>query len=241
MAFRSACNPLNDAPYILAPVDSHLKERLVGAAVLVAAAVILIPEMLSGPAEQDTAVVGAERVVAEGGVKTYTIDLGNRARSGADDSSEPDEPAAGAVVEAAAPPPEASPAADTDKPAAARVASSPPPKPAPVSQPAPADAKVPEPTTPTAAKEVSGPSRPAGVQNLPWAVQVGSFASQATAERLSQDLQRRGYPSFVVPFKPGAQTLYRVRVGPMEDRKAADATVQKLKREGTGATVVANS
>jgi cell division septation protein DedD len=71
-------------------------------------------------------------------------------------------------------------------------------------------------------------------------VQIGSFAKQTTADKLSQDLKRRGYASFVVPFKTGAQTLYRVRVGPMTERGEADAILQKLKREGTAATVVAN-
>ena len=71
-------------------------------------------------------------------------------------------------------------------------------------------------------------------------VQVGSFSRQETADKLSQDLKQRGYASFVVPYKPGAQTLYRVRVGPMQERREADTVMQKLKREGTSATVVAN-
>lgn len=237
---------MNAATYILARVDSHLKERLVGAAVLVAAAVILIPEMLSGPAERDAEQAGVERVAGDGGVKTYTIDLGSRARSGADQAATT--PPAEAIIETPAPPPET----ETEPATAAETTATKATAPATAAQVAetapvvPTQVVPPVPTAPAVAAQSPTRAAPAATartaanQNQGWAVQVGSFASQATAERLSEDLKRRGYPSFVVPFRPGAQTLYRVRIGPMQDRNEADATVQKLKREGTGATVVAN-
>jgi DedD protein len=222
-------------------VDTHLKERLVGAAVLVAAAVILIPEMLSGPSGRDAAPAGGTRTAEEGGVRTYTIDLGERARSGANEPAPAEAGTVTAVEETRAPPPEVeqerSVPAVTESvvsaPAAGAMQQS-----APAEQPV-AVAKAPPPSTPPPAAEAPA-SRPSGEKNLPWVVQIGSFARQATADTLSQDLKRRGYASFVVPFKPGAQTLYRVRVGPMRERSEADAIVQKLKREGTAATVVAN-
>lgn len=227
-------------------MDTHLKERLVGAAVLVAVAVILIPEMLSGPSGRDAAPAGSARTAEDGGVRTYTIDLGERARSGANEPALPDAGATAAVEETPAPPPEvepptsvpavapATPESITNAPAV--VAST---EPTPAERPAPA-VKAPSASPPARAPEAAVAARPPGGQNLPWVVQIGSFAKQDTADRLSQDLKRRGYASFVVPFKPGAQTLYRVRVGPMRERSEADAIVQKLKREGTAATVVAN-
>lgn len=244
MAFRSAVARLIDAPYILAAVDTHLKERLVGAAVLVVVAVILIPEMLSGPSDRKTEGAAGSPAAQDGGVKTYTIDLGARARSGANDAV-PAEVDPAAVAETPAPPPEippedGSPAAapETDK---ALVAKAPPATPVPEPPPVerPAAVKPPQAAT-SPVPEVPAATRPSG-QGSPWVVQVGSFARQATADKLSQDLKRRGYASFVVPFKTGGQTLYRVRVGPMKERGDADAIVQKLKRDGTAATVVANS
>jgi DedD protein len=56
-------------------VDRYLKERLVGAAVLVAAATILIPEMLSGPHDSSGVVQESSASSDSTGVKTYTIDL----------------------------------------------------------------------------------------------------------------------------------------------------------------------
>jgi len=229
-------------------VDTHLKERLVGAAVLVAVAVILIPELLSGPSDRKADAAGGDRVAEEGGVRTYTIDLGQRARSGANEAV-PTEVVVAAVEETPAPPPEVPPEASllvaAPAPEQQSVAKSPAagvvPEPPPVERPvAVAKAQQASPPPTVGGQETPVTARSSGVQNQPWVVQVGSFAKQATADKLSQDLKRRGYASFVVPFKPGAQTLYRVRVGPMRERGEADAIVQKLKREGTAAKVVAN-
>ncbi len=217
-----------------------------GAAVLVAVAVILIPEMLSGPSGSDAAPAGAARTAEEGGVRTYTIDLGERARSGANEAVPFEAGNTAAVEETPVPPPEVEqqPNVPAVAPATAvplanvpAVVASTEPTPAERSV---APVKAPPASTPAPVPEAAATVRPSGGQNLPWVVQIGSFARQDTADRLSQDLKRRGYASFVVPFKPGAQTLYRVRVGPMRERTEADAIVQKLKREGTAATVVAN-
>ena len=75
-------------------MERIVKERLVGAAVLMAAAIILIPEMLSGPDREPQAQPPAQSR-SDAPIKTYTIDLSH--------SSE--QPPA-AVVENRAPPPE---------------------------------------------------------------------------------------------------------------------------------------
>lgn len=187
-----------------------------GAAVLVVIGVLLIPELLSGP---KLPAETAGQVTDESGVRRYTIDLARR--SDVEAPGPVAEPAPAAVVEQAPPAePEAPPVAE---PAEA------PPEPARVTE---TQAQPAAPAVPVAA--VPAP-------RLPWAVQVGSFSAQATAERVSNELKARGYESFVVPFRTGTQTLYRVRIGPMPDRESADATVQKLRREGTGATVVSSS
>ena len=55
-------------------MERKVKERLVGAAVLMAAAVILIPEMLSGPDRESHAEQPAQSR-SDAPIKTYTIDL----------------------------------------------------------------------------------------------------------------------------------------------------------------------
>jgi len=56
-----------------------------------------------------------------------------------------------------------------------------------------------------------------------WAVQVGSFSDRANADRLVEDLLAARYPAFQEQTEVGGKTLYRVRVGPEEDRGLADA------------------
>jgi DedD protein len=244
VAYGPVDAPVTRPTYILGTVDTHLKERLVGAAVLVAAAVILIPEMLSGPSARSPE--PAERSTEEDGVKTYTIDLGARARSGASEAATAED--ATPVSETAPPPLQA--AADPGEQPVPSVPETAPAVPEPAA-PAPESAPAVRPVTGTAPAQVANnspsippgeaaPARVTGNRGLPWVVQVGSFAKQETADKLGQELKRRGYAGFVVPFKNGTQTLYRVRVGPMQERSEAESVMQKLKREGTAATVVAN-
>jgi cell division septation protein DedD len=43
-----------------------------------------------------------------------------------------------------------------------------------------------------------------------------------------------------MPVKTGATTLYRVRIGPMAERSAADQLLGKMKEVAAGAAVVAH-
>ena len=222
-------------------MDEALKARLIGAAVLVAVAVLLIPELLSGRKP-------VESVAAEGeaprGTRTVVIDLtGGVAR--------PAEPAEARVqVPSAAVPPvghEAAPAAvpkaaptyetlapvsGTEGKTAGRDTAPPVPGPAlPV-------ASAPEPATPSPASTppVAAPRAAAGG----WAVQVGAFGSAATAHGLVKKLAADGYRAFVAPVQRGGKTLHRVRVGPEPDKAGADRVAGQLKAKGLPATVVQN-
>lgn len=219
-------------------MERKVKERLVGAAVLMAAAVLLIPEMLSGHRESSTEPAAAQ-ARNDTPIKTYTIDLSHSA-------SEPPT----AVVENRAPPPEepaaeqpaaAQPAAgDQAKPEvpqqAAPVQSAPQPEPQPqrVTQ-APKPAVVEQPTAATSSARAplhplaSGDDAPTSGR---WAVQVGTFSKEANAQRLVKELRDQGQSAFVMPLKSGGATLYRVRIGPMKDRASADAALRELKSAG---------
>ena len=64
-----------------------------------------------------------------------------------------------------------------------------------------------------------------------WVVQLGSFSSQENADSLSEKLRNAGYPAFVEPVKTGPDTVYRVRVGPELLRSDAQALQNKLDKE----------
>jgi DedD protein len=234
-------------------VERHVKERLIGAAVLVAAAVILIPEMLSGPDRSAPAAPDAAPA-SSGAMKTYSIDL---SRSPSAAQSVPDQ----------APPPEAllpsestirQPLPDEAMPESLGGAEPEPvqsperivevPSPSTLSPTVPAatardDQKRPPSTEPAAQEKPAEVTKEAAkeasrVPAAGWVVQVGSFASQATAARLAKDLRAEGFESFVMPVKSAGATLYRVRVGPTPDRDAAHRALTRLKTRAPAAAVV---
>ena len=223
-------------------MERKVKERLVGAAVLMAAAVILIPEMLSGPDRNSPGEPAAAQARNDGPIKTYTIDLSHSA------SEQP--PAA--VVENRAPPPEDDPTAQSEpaqpatgdqaKPEGPQQSAAVTPQQEPQSQP-PSQPVVPVPRQtvveqPTAAaSSARAPAHPlASGDDAPtsarWAVQVGTFSKEANAQRLVKELRDQGQSAFVMPLKAGGGTLYRVRVGPMKDRASAEAALRDLKASG---------
>jgi len=42
------------------------------------------------------------------------------------------------------------------------------------------------------------------------------------------DLKAKGFKAFVMPHRDGKQILYRVRIGPVATREAADALAKKV-------------
>jgi DedD protein len=216
-----------------APVERIVKERLVGAAVLMAAAVILIPEMLSGP-DRDSQAEPAAQARNDAPIKTYTIDLSQS------HSTQPTP----SVVDNRAPPPEqpvvvpAAPAtAQPTEVSGAQPAREDQAKPEVPAQTPPAAPAVVEQPTATPARTTPAPSPPlasdaAAPTSGRWAVQVGSYAREATAERLAQQLRDQGQQAFVMPVKSGGTTLYRVRIGPMKDRASAAAALRAVKSPG---------
>lgn len=63
-----------------------------------------------------------------------------------------------------------------------------------------------------------------------YSVQVASFLAPENAERLIEELTKKGYRAYVHPFEvPGQPSWYRVKVGKFTDRAAADVALQKLR------------
>jgi DedD protein len=191
-------------------MDRRVKERLVGASILVVLIVLIVPELLSGPAPGP--VTPRLPVSAPEPVRNVTVDLTpNKAPA--------PEPAAEAAAASSAQPPAAG-----SGDAASAVAEPMPAPPAAVPS-APLETTPPPPTSAaTAAK--------AGAAGHSWAVQLGSFASHANADKLVRQLKAQGFSVYVLSGGSGASLRYRVRVGPMADRGAAAQATARLKSLG---------
>ncbi len=63
-----------------------------------------------------------------------------------------------------------------------------------------------------------------------WAIQVGAFGDEPSAEKLADRLEGKGYPIEVLPA--GVESnRWRVRVQPIAEEKAARATAERIERE----------
>ena len=228
-------------------VDARVKERLTGAIILVALLVLLVPELLSGPA---TSAAGTTTAPTANGqqMRSYTIDL-------ADDAAVRRSASAAATPSPSPAVPESSPAsaantaptdaqhsgdaagsastanaAPSDRAASAATTNQPPVAAAtPVPSSPPARAVTPPPQPRTAAARTSDGG---------WAVQVGSFASRENAERLARELKGKGFESHVSESSGNGKRLWRVRVGPEPDRASAAAVGARLRATGHSGSVV---
>ena len=216
-------------------MDQGLKERLVGAAVLVAIAVWLIPWVLDGPeGGTETPASSLQLPSAEEPMpmRTQTLRLGDAPDADAQQtpipaptSSAPEAATAaqtGLAQTESQREPEPEPEAGVEQ----VVAVAPPPE-----HPAPAAAPVAEPVKP--------PKAEAAAVVGDWTVQLGSFGEEANARRLAQRASTFGYKAEVSSYRSSGRTLYRVRVGPQATRAAADAAASALRAHGLDARVVA--
>jgi DedD protein len=201
------------------PVNTQIKERLIGAVVLVALGVWLIPWLLDGG---DTPSGPAAERDAE---TVLELPVPNPATS-------PSASASSAVEEAAAERPES--AADRDEAVADR--SEPPPERAEVSlssrDPAPPQAGAPAAAAPTS--EARGSSSPAG----DWTVQLGSFREPDNARQLASRVAQYGYEATVSEYHAESGVLHRVRVGSFATRRQAEAAGSSLSAHGLTVSVL---
>ena len=218
-------------------MDQGLKERLVGAAVLVAIAVWLIPWVLDGPeAGVEPSVSSLQLPAAEQPMpmRTQTLRLGDAA-----EASESATPAAATETAAAAPEPaddEAQAESGSERQAADAETT--------VAAALPA-AELPKPVPPAETRAAPAPPKPSAAAAAPaasgdWTVQLGVFGEEANARRVAQRAGTFGYKAEVSSYRnDSGKTMYRVRVGPQPTRAAADAAASALRAHGVEARVVA--
>jgi DedD protein len=194
-------------------METRLKERLTGAAILVALIVLVVPELFHG---QRPDVAANTSSSGEGPpVRSYTIDLSNGpARTAPLQST--DNGAAAATAPATAPAPAATPAAGPVTTPPASTASTAPAAPAS------------KPKSPAAAKTASAAA---------WSVQLGLFASRDNAERLAHSAQGKGFPVSV--SEADGKGLYHVVANGLADRAAAQTLQGRLQGQGFQAALVA--
>jgi DedD protein len=188
-------------------MERALKERIIGAAVLVLVVVLVVPVFLDGPPEQGAVV--SERVPLPGQseqeTKTVVLDRDRSSPVPANGSS--DRPAT----------------TPRPQPAPAQSAAQPDPDPEPAAA---------QPVQKPAAEEVA--PQPAADESSTgmWAVQLGSFGNADNAERLAADLRSEGHAAFLSQVSTSAGQRHRVRIGPQKDRAAAEAVAAKLREAG---------
>lgn len=208
-------------------MDRALKERIIGAIVLVLFVVLVVPVFLDGPS--DNTEVISERVPLPGqkGQENQTIVL-DRNRSEPVPAMLPENvPEVQAEVkrEPVRPPQPQSTPGDTvekDTPPSAQT------KVEPKTEPE-AAAKTPQP-----APEEKAPASATGM----WAVQLGSFGDEDNANKLAADLRKQKFTAFLSTLSTGGKELHRVRIGPLQDRKSAEAVAEQLRKAGHKGQVV---
>lgn len=236
-------------------MDRRVKERLVGATILVALIVLIVPELLSGPKRRVMASAPVVAGPAEA-VRNVTVDLATSKATQEDESAAA---SAAALAPAETPPAGAAPTsgeeghAGPEHGAGDESGSSPgATRPRAVSPPTVTTLKAQPAAPPMLENEVSAPKNgavmprsgaahepaPAAVSHHGWAVQLGSFASRANAETLVHRLKAEDSSVYVSSSGKGAALRYRVRIGPLADRASAERLQLKLMKEGRPASLI---
>lgn len=195
-------------------MDRELKQRVVGAAVLVALAVVFIPIFLDDGAPPPPVPDAVSIPPEPSGFESRVVPL--------DEARE-------AAIEAGIDADLAPPAVPPQEPPAV------PPAPMEESQPETTAAPALPPAAP-AAPEPRPEARSPDAADTPraevvaWTVQLGSFANDENAKRLIEKLRAADYPAYLERRTDNGETAFKVRVGPevrREDAESLRATLHK--------------
>ncbi|WP_462319992.1 SPOR domain-containing protein [Halochromatium sp.] len=232
-------------------MDEAAKRRLVGAAVLVALAVIFVPMLV----EQGDEGIGEPILIPDA---PYLDDGSDPNASWGRSTSSIDQPLPEPddltmPLPTPEPPPsaldgqiDAGPAAGLDagrdaQPARTESRSA---APASLGQGRASASSAPTSTTRTDQGRSAGAGRaPAGPKPVPsgttaWVIQVASLASPEAARQLQDELRTKGYPAFVEQADVRGRRYYRVRIGPEVERGRADQLAEQLAADTGGQPLV---
>lgn len=196
------------------------RHRIVGAIILIAAAVIFVPLLLderTPPAEpKAVSEIAPHPTPSEGETKVVVSSVPTETAGKI--TAAPSAPAADA------PPATASPAAES----------------------APGKPKTPPATAEKTKALSAGPARaasskPADKPAKGWVVQVGTFANPDNAERLRERLKRHGHAAAAENVTLEGSKAVRLRVGPFHDKPAAVKAQAQIRKEiGINGVVLAS-
>ncbi len=201
----------------MAGLDKVIKQRMVGALVLVALAVIFLPMLFSREDELRQVQVEAPQAPAVPALPQVQVEPVQvpEPQVIADETVVAQPPTAPATPIAPAPEVAAKPAVVA-------------PAPAPVSKPATAPAVA---TAPAAKPAVQAPASTNKVDGngLPvsWSVQLASLSSRANAENLQKTLRSQGYNAYI----RSSDGMNRVFVGPLIERAEAERLRDVINRQ----------
>jgi DedD protein len=206
-------------------MDLSLKQRLLGAIVLIALAIIFVPMLLSGPAPQQTSETVNLAIPPapdrEFQNRVLPVDATPEAAKSPDiGATQPLANTPLATVETPPRPPEIPQPTEP-------VQTSPTPTPA-SSTPPKAETAVPVPAKTETPKVADGaPGRAASGR---FYVHLGIYAATKNADDLVAALKQGGLPAFAESSEYQGKPAERVRVGPYEDRAAAEAARLRIKQ-----------
>ncbi|MBD9500159.1 SPOR domain-containing protein [Pseudomonas sp. BGr12] len=206
----------------MALLDKGLKQRVVGALVLLALAVIFLPMLFSREDDVRQVVVEAPVMPKPPAMPTVEVQPTEVPEPQAEDADDAVPPAEAAPAQAPSAPiaslptqqaQPTQPKAPVPQPAAPKPA-------APAQQPAQAAA---------AAAPVQQPAQRLDSNNLPvsWSVQLASLSNRARADELQKSLRSQGYNAYVRSF----DGMNRVFVGPVVERAEADRLRDQLGKQ----------
>lgn len=220
-------------------MEPALKTRLLGAAVLIALAIIFVPMFLSGNAHKDAGGQNVSLKIPEqpdAQLKTTTLSVGPDNASANAGSNDPDRVATVDV--------------DAGKPPSVPAGSSPavaPSRPAPAGSAKPAAAAMPPPAVVAQTSSKSAPAPAPAISTLPqvsnnpgtaanavYALNLGTYVERANADKLVAKLARDGFSAHGESSVFDGKAATRVVVGPYPDRAAAEAARLKLKSAAPG-------
>lgn len=208
----------------MALLDNVFKQRMVGALVLIAVAVIFLPMLFTREDETRQVQVEAPSAPQAPAASQVRVDpvpvpepqvlpqepVPGEGDAGGSSNQPPSMPIAPAPATQAAPSAAAAPA------------------PKPAAKPAPALAATPAPAAPAAPAK---PAAPAGVDanglSISWSVQLASMSNRANADNLQKTLRTQGYNAYIRT----ADGVNRVFVGPLIERAEADRLRDQLDKQ----------
>jgi DedD protein len=198
-------------------MDSALKQRLIGAAVLIALAVIFVPMFLGNapPQPQNTTLNLDIPKPPDRDFQTRTLPV-TGTESAAAPTANPDKVVT--VDTHATPVVDAHPGNSAPIPA----------KPAEAPKPAPAKPEPPK-AVPPAAMPPASASSATGPEGR-FAVHLGIYADRGHADALVAALKKRGFTAYDEATDYQGKAMQRVRVGPYADRAAAETARLKIKQ-----------